>query len=150
MKRFKDLILSFFVQPHLSRILRFISFLLIFWAALLSLETQAHAQTLNINPCQIFIQKQKQPNNFEVNHVEILGDNGRGVVGVMILGLPKHVFATVNGIDVSNLKTDSTAVICSGQRVGELSSYDLRPLNIDAGYFQIKAGRFSDGRNVSM
>lgn len=149
MRNFKQKLQSFFLKPYCLQVLRFISFFLAFVAVFLMLEP-VQAQSLNVNPCQIFIQNQKSPTDFAVSHVEIISDSGQGDVAVMILGLPKKVFATFNGIDVSNLKTRSQGIKCSGRQIGEIAVYNLRSLNVDAGYFQVNAGRFGDGASINL
>lgn len=100
------------------------------------------------NPCSLYAQLKNGPTNKALK-VQVLG-NQNGIVGVMILGLPKRVNATLNGIDVANLTTDQRQIICGREAVGELRSYDLRTSRMDAGYFQIQADTLVDGMSVSI
>lgn len=112
----------------------------------------AHAQTNQrvtpTNPCALYASLQNSPSN-KVVKVQVLGSQN-GVVGVMVLGLPRKVNATLNGMDISRLKSDSRQIVCGAKAVGELSSYDLRSTNMDAGYFQIQADHLSDGQSVTI
>ena len=81
--------------------------------------------------------------------VQILGAH-QGLVDVMILGLPKKVNATVNGMEVNRQKSKSEQIVCGKEAVGSLSSYDLRSLNIDAGYFQIYADGITVGKSLQL
>lgn len=102
------------------------------------------------NPCAAFYALQKTSTDFSVVKVQLLGVQN-GVVGVMILGLPKHVQVSMNGIDLSKYLSDTTQIQCSRQAVGELRSYDLSNMpNMDAGYFQIKADSKSAGASISL
>ena len=108
------------------------------------------------NPCALFYQLQKgkryelqKGKRYDVVKVQILGAH-QGLVDVMILGLPKKVNATVNGIEVNRQKSKSEQIVCGKEAVGSLSSYDLRSLNIDAGYFQIYADGFTVGTSLQL
>lgn len=101
-----------------------------------------------VDPCAMFYSLRKD-RFYDVVKVQVLGVQ-HGVVGVMILGLPKRVNVTLNGMDVSHLKNDSRPVQCGREQVGELSSYDLRSLNIDSGFFEVQAGSLSDGMSVQI
>lgn len=100
------------------------------------------------NPCVLFYQNQKGK-RFDVVQVEILGAQ-QGVVDVMILGLPKRVNASINGIDVNRQKSRSEQIVCGKEAVGSFSSYDLNSLNIDAGFFQIYADGFTVGKSLQL
>ena len=100
------------------------------------------------NPCALFYQLQKGK-RYDVVKVQILGAH-QGLVDVMILGLPKKVNATVNGMEVNRQKSKSEQIVCGKEAVGSLSSYDLRSLNIDAGYFQIYADGFTVGKSLNL
>lgn len=100
------------------------------------------------NPCALFYQLQKGK-RYDVVKVQILGAH-QGLVDVMILGLPKKVNATVNGMEVNRQKSKSEQIVCGKEAVGSLSSYDLRSLNIDAGYFQIYADGFTVGKSLQL
>lgn len=119
-----------------------------------SILTQVQAApvqgSLPQNPCATFAQLQKSRQDFSVVKVQVLGVQN-GVVGVMILGLPKRVQATVNGIDVKQYLSDTTQIQCGRYAAGELRSYDLRSMpNMDAGYFQISADHLTSGRSVTL
>ncbi len=101
-----------------------------------------------VDPCAMFYSLRKD-RSYDVVKVQVLGVQN-GVAGVMILGLPKRVNITLNGMDVSHLKSDSRPIQCGREQVGELSSYDLRSLNIDAGYFEVQAGNLSDALSVQI
>lgn len=102
------------------------------------------------NPCATFAALQRTPTDTSVVRVQILGVQ-QGIVGVMILGLPKHLEATVNGIDVKSYLSDTRQIQCGRTVAGELRSYDLRKLpNMDAGYFQIKADKLSAGTSINL
>lgn len=109
---------------------------------------QALQRTYPTNLCALYASLKNDASN-KVVKVEVLG-NQNGVVGVMILGLPRRVNATLNGIDVSRLKSDSRQIVCGRVAIGELSSYDLRSSKMDAGYFQIQADTLQDGMSVSI
>lgn len=100
------------------------------------------------DPCSLYYALKKDGSN-DVVKVQVLGVQN-GVVGTMVLGNAKKVYATLNGIDVKKYKTDSTQIQCGREAVGELSSYDLRPMNIDAGYFELKAGPYVDGASLNL
>ena len=100
------------------------------------------------NNCVLFYSLQKG-SSFKVVKVDVL-DAENGVVSVRILGLPNKVSVTLNGMDMGRQKVDSQQIKCGREVVGEISSYDLRSLNIDAGYFQVYAGGFTVGKSVSL
>lgn len=102
------------------------------------------------NPCAVYKSLQKTPMDTSVVKVQFLGvQNGR--VGIMILGLPKHVQATMNGIDVKPYLEDTQQIICEHRAVGELRSYNLSQMQgMDAGYFQLKTDQKSVGASVNL
>lgn len=110
-----------------------------------TLPTMASAA---VDPCALFYSLKKDV-SYDVVKVQVLGVQN-GVAGVMILGLPKRVNVSLNGMDVSRLKNDSRPIQCGREQVGELSSYDLRSLGIDAGYFEVQSGSLSDGMSVQI
>lgn len=110
-----------------------------------TLPTMASAA---VDPCTLFYSLKKDA-SYDVVKVQVLGVQN-GVAGVMILGLPKRVNVSLNGMDVSRLKNDSRPIQCGREQVGELSSYDLRSLGIDAGYFEVQSGSLSDGMSVQI
>ena len=101
-----------------------------------------------VDPCALFYSLKKDA-SYDVVKVQVLGVQN-GVAGVMILGLPKRVNVSLNGMDVSRLKNDSRPIQCGSEQVGELSSYDLRSIGIDAGYFEVQSGSLSDGMSVQI
>lgn len=102
------------------------------------------------NPCATYAALQKTPTDTSVVKVQLLGVQD-GVVGVLILGLPKHVQATINGVDLRPYLSDTQQIQCNRKAVGELRSYDLRKLpNMDAGYFKIVADRISAGGSIML
>lgn len=125
--------------------------LMLLCGALFSLSSSVQAAPTLVNgqnPCVLFYQNQKGK-RFDVVQVQILGAR-QGVVDVMILGLPKRVNATVNGIDVNRQRSASEQIVCGKEAVGSFSSYDLNSLNIDAGYFQIYADGFTVGKSLTL
>ena len=114
-------------------------------ALVAALPTMASAA---VDPCALFYSLKKDA-SYDVVKVQVLGVQN-GVAGVMILGLPKRVNVSLNGMDVSRLKNDSRPIQCGSEQVGELSSYDLRSLGIDAGYFEVQSGSLSDGMSVQI
>lgn len=133
----------------------FLALVLVWMYFALSLIQSVHASVplkgaIPQNPCATFKFLQKTPTDYSVVKVDILGVQN-GHVGVMILGLPKHVQATMNGIDAKPYLTDTQQIKCNRGVVGELRSYNLKAMpNMDAGYFQIKADRKSAGASISL
>ena len=101
-----------------------------------------------LNPCALFYQLQ-QGKSYTVVKVQVLGVKD-GLVATMVLGLPRNVLVDFNGIDVSSRKVDSQQIICGREAVGELSSYDVSGLNMDAGFFQIRADHLKDSRSIQL
>lgn len=100
------------------------------------------------NPCALFYQLQKN-RSFDVVKVQIINDQ-KGLVDVMILGLPRKVQVTLNGMDVSRQKADSRQIVCGREAVGEFARYDLSAADMDAGFFEIKAGQLGDSRSIQI
>lgn len=98
------------------------------------------------NDCATFYARQ-QGTSYDVVAVDIVGVS-QGVVGVRILGLPKQVRATVNGMVVKKL--DSQQIVCGREAVGEYALYDLKPLKLDAGYFEVSADGLKASRSVQV
>lgn len=103
--------------------------------------------TMAQNPCALYESLRTSPNPGVVK-VQVLGAQ-QGIVGVMILGLPKKLNVSLNGIDVSHLTSDKQQIVCGRGAIGELRSYDLRALKISGGYFQVQADSCLDGMSVS-
>lgn len=127
---------------------------MLIWMCFALCAIPAHAApiqgSLPQNPCATFASLQKSPTDTSVVRVQVLGVQ-QGIVGVMILGLPKHIEATVNGIDVKTYLSDTRQIQCGRTVAGELRSYDLRKLpNMDAGYFQIRADHLSSGMSINL
>lgn len=144
------------VEFSILQTLRFLSLgVILAWLYFAStLINAAHAApvqgSIPQNPCATFAQLQKQRNDMSVVKVQVLGVQN-GIVGVMILGLPRHVQATVNGIDVKQYLSDTQQIQCGCNAIGELRSYDLRNIpNMDAGYFQIQADRLTSGASINL
>lgn len=114
----------------------------------LGLNSTAAAQRAGMprNDCATFYARQ-QGNSYDVVLVEIVGVT-QGVVGVRILGLPRKVVATLNGIPVKKL--DSRQIVCGREAVGEYALYDLKPLKLDAGVFEVRADGLKASRSVSV
>lgn len=121
-------------------------------AALLSVALSApltvvQAQSL-LNPCALYANLKTSPHPGVVK-VQVLG-NQNGIVGVMILGMPKRLNVTFNGMDVSKFNSHSQQIICGREVGGEMREYDLRSFKISGGYFQVQADRLIDGMSVTL
>ena len=98
------------------------------------------------NDCATFYARQ-HGESYDVVAVDIVGVT-QGVVGVRILGLPRKVIATVNGMVVK--KMDSRQIVCGREAVGEYALYDLKPFKIDAGYFEVRADGLKASSSVQL
>lgn len=98
------------------------------------------------NDCATFYARQ-QGESYDVVAVDIVGVT-QGVVGVRILGLPRTLRATINGMAVKKL--DSRQIVCGREAIGEYALYDLKPFKIDAGYFEVRADGLKASRSVQL
>lgn len=80
----------------------------------------------------------KNSKRAEAVKAQILGVEGQ-VVPVLILGTPKHLKVTANGIDLKKYKTGEKALVCGAQRAGFTAYYDLSSLRMDAAVIEVKA-----------
>lgn len=101
------------------------------------------------DPCALFTYLQKNRSDMSVKHVRILGLNDRNIVGVMVLGLPRSMRITVNGIDITQYKTHSEQIICAQGAVGYLMSFDAGRVQADAAVIEVTADRVSASSSVT-
>lgn len=141
------------VQQKVKRVLSWCAAISALWLGLGGGMQTAAAESVSLrdvaanrNPCALFYSLRKN-NSVDVVKVEVLGQEN-GLVGVMILGIPNKVNVTLNGLDVSRQKTHSQQIICGKEAIGEFRAYDVRSLNMDAGYFQVYAGGFTVGKSL--
>lgn len=100
------------------------------------------------NPCAKFYELQKG-RLYDVVDVQILGVK-QGVVDIMVLGLPKRINATINGIDVNRQQIGSKQIVCGREAIGNYISYDLNALKMDAGFFQVNADGVRAGKALQL
>ena len=86
------------------------------------------------NICKRFVQEKSLNKNFVYVNLAKDKDN---VIALLVLGYPKFLNVSVNGIDVKNTQIGTDDVICNGHLAGEIRYYDMHKVNVDAGVFEV-------------
>lgn len=81
----------------------------------------------------------KSPQSASILDLRILKPQGTKI-GLLILGTPKDLRITANGISLKPYKVKSEEVICSRVRAGEIAWYDLKALKLDAAFIEAQSG----------
>lgn len=71
-------------------------------------------------------------------------------VDVLVLGTPKYLLPTFNGINVRKNVEKIDSIICHNKRAGEIRHYNLSGLNIESGVFTIQSGKLKASTKVDM
>lgn len=88
------------------------------------------------NVCNIYVQEKSLNQNFVYVNIASAQNN---VIALLVLGYPKFLNVSVNGIDVKNTLLGSDDIICNGHLSGEIRYYDMKKVNVDAGVFEVRA-----------
>ncbi len=116
-------------------------------ALLLSIISLQSFAANYFNPCDVY-DTLKNPLRAEIVDLRILKPKGYAV-GIMIIGTPKNLRVTANGIDISSKKTKTEEIICSNHRAGETAWYDLKDLKADAVYIEVSSGSIKRGASIT-
>lgn len=97
--------------------------------------------------CQVLKGKQNPSGGAVV--VAILEVNPQGIAKILTIGNPRLFLISLNDIDAKRTKLYEEDFKCNRKTVGRIEYFDLKKLNMDAGFLKVQADKQLATKSIS-